>query len=422
MLASASCPAISRRRRGRHFYPCPPAFRLNLSPEKRAIVTTPPTADTVSAVVLTASAVVPGPSTGSAGPRSRVRDLHPGWFASVMGTAIVAVATFDNPGNVSALRGAAHGIAVALAVLAYAIGAVLVVAYAFRWIRHTGAARADLRHPVMGAMHATVPGGLLVLAVMSSVVGPELFPTGVVTAMIATLAAVGTVLGLVISVAFAYMLFTGVHPAAAVNGGWFIPPVVTIIIPMALTPLMPHVGAGTARLLLALSYATFGMGFLLFVLTMGLLHDRLVLHPLPPAALAPTVWIGLGPVGVGALVPLVLARAGQPVFGAAGPTVAMLSQLFSTATWGFGLWWLAIAVSLLVRYVRNGGLPFHLGWWAFTFPLGAFTVATLTLGRAWQTPAIEALAAVLYLTLVGFWVLVTARTVATGRTGQLWQR
>ena len=56
-------------------------------------------------------------------------------------------------------------------------------------------------------------------------------------------------------------------------------------------------------------------------------------------------------------------------------TVAIISQLFATATWGFGLWWLAIAVSLLVRYLRAGGLPFHLGWWAFTFPLGAFTVA-----------------------------------------------
>jgi C4-dicarboxylate transporter/malic acid transport protein len=339
-----------------------------------------------------------------------------------MGTAIVAVATYDNPGNLSALRGLAHGLGAGLAVLAYVIGAVLVVAYAVRWVRHTDTARSDLRHPVMGAMHATVPGGLLVLAVMTSVVGPALFPAAVVTVVIATLAIVGVALGLVVSVAFAYMLFIGEHPAAAVNGGWFIPPVVTIIIPMALAPLMPHVGAGTARLLLALGYATFGMGLLLFLLTMGLLHDRLVLHPLPPAALAPTVWIGLGPVGVGALVPLVLAHAGQHAFGAAAPTIVLISQLLATALWGFGLWWLAIAVALLVRYLRAGGLPFHLGWWAFTFPLGAFTVATLTLARAWQAPALEALTAVLYLTLVGFWALVAVRTTAATRTGRIWQR
>ena len=84
----------------------------------------------------------------------------------------------------------------------------------------------------------------------------------------------------------------------------------TIIIPMALTPLVAHVGPGTARLLLALGYAAYGMGFLLFLMVLGLLHDRLVLHPLPPAQLAPTLWIGLGPVGVAALAPLALARAG----------------------------------------------------------------------------------------------------------------
>jgi C4-dicarboxylate transporter/malic acid transport protein len=385
-------------------------------------VTTHATGDPTRAALPTPPVGAPTPQTNPAASHSRVRDLHPGWFASVMGTAIVAVATYDNPGNLTALRGVAHGLGAGLAVLAYAIGAVLAVAYAVRWVRHTDAARADLRHPVMGAMHATVPAGLLVLAVTTSVVGPELFPAGVVTAVIATLAVVGAALGLVISVTFAYGLFTGEHPAAAVNGGWFIPPVVTIIIPMALAPLIPHTSPGTGRLLLVLGYATFGMGFLLFLFTMGLLHDRLVLHPLPPAALAPTVWIALGPVGVGTLAPLALARAGQSVFGPAAPTVTLISQLVATGLWGFGLWWLAIAVTLLVRYVRAGGLPFHLGWWAFTFPLGAFTVATVTLARAWQTPALEGVAALLYLALVGFWAVVTVRTAAATRTGRIWQR
>ena len=125
------------------------------------------------------------PQTSPAVRRDRVRDLHPGWFASVMGTAILAVATYLNPGNLTALQGAAHGLGAGLAVLAYALGAVLTIAYAVRWARHRDAALADLRHPVLGAMHATLPGGLLVLAVMTSVVGPELLPAGAVTALIA---------------------------------------------------------------------------------------------------------------------------------------------------------------------------------------------------------------------------------------------
>ncbi|NYI40987.1 hypothetical protein [Demequina lutea] len=397
--------------------PVPDSSVSPASPEGQPIANGQPAAATPLI-----STTQPAAPVGLTPNQTRLRTLHPGWFASVMGTAIVAVATYDNPGNITALRGAAHGIGAGVAVLAYALGIVLTVAYLARWVRHTDAARADLRHPIMGAMHATVPAGLLVLAVMTSVVGPELFPATAVTAIIATLAIVGVTLGLIVSVAFAYTLFTSEHPIAAVNGGWFIPPVVTIIIPMALTPLMPHVGAGTARLLLALGYATFGMGFLLFVFTMSLLHDRLVLHPLPPAALAPTVWIGLGPVGVGTLVALGLAHAGQSMFGASGATISIISLLFATAVWGFGAWWLAIAVALLVRYLRAGGLPFHLGWWAFTFPLGAFTVSTLALARSWDAPVLEAIAALLYLALVGFWAVVAVRTAAATRTGKIWLR
>ncbi len=243
-----------------------------------------------------------------------------------------------------------------------------------------------------------------------------------VTALVAALATLGAVLGLVIAVAFAYTVFVGQTAPASVNGGWFIPPVVTIIIPLALAPLIPHAGAGGARLLVVAGCAIYGMGFLLFLLTLGLLHDRLVLHPLPPATLAPTVWVALGPVGVGSLAPLALARAAQEVLGPAAPVVEIVSRLLATAVWGFGVWWLAIAVALLVRYLRAGRLPFHLGWWAFTFPLGAFTVATLTLARAWQVPALEALAALLYLALVGFWVVVATRTLRATRSGQVWLR
>lgn len=46
------------------------------------------------------------------------------------------------------------------------------------------------------------------------------------------------------------MLFTGETPHVLVNGGWFIPPVVTIIIPLALASLIPQLDGGNARLLL----------------------------------------------------------------------------------------------------------------------------------------------------------------------------
>ena len=135
----------------------------------------------------------------------------------------------------------------------------------------------------------------------------------------------------------------------------------TIIIPLALATLIPQLDGGNAQLLLALGYAFYGLGFLLFLFMMGLLHDRLILHTMPGAPLAPSLWIALGPVGVGVLALLALAHAAAPMLQTGGAAVVAISRLAATGLWGFGVWWLAVAVALLERYLRTGPLPFGLG-------------------------------------------------------------
>jgi len=104
------------------------------------------------------------------------------------------------------------------------------------------------------------------------------------------------------------------------------------------------------------------------------------------------------------------------------PIISAISTLTAAMLWGFGVWWLATAVLLLIRYRREGPLPYGVGWWAFTFPLGAYTVSTLALGRAWQVGALEGLGAALFLLLVGFWLAVTVFTLIHLRTGLAWKR
>jgi C4-dicarboxylate transporter/malic acid transport protein len=362
-------------------------------------------------------------SVGAPAPLGVLQNLHPGWFASVMGTAAVGMASYANPGDQAAARSTAHAVGVLLVVLAAALALVLAGAYLTRWVRYPGPAMADLRHPVFGAMYATVPGGLLVLAVAVNAVSPSLpIPASTAVATVTVLAILGALLGLVLSLTFAFTLFTGQTPAPMINGGWFIPPVVTIIIPVALAALVPHTAPATARLLVALGYAFFGMGLLLFLLVISLLHDRLVLHPLPPAPLAPTLWIALGPVGVAALALLTLSNAATGVLGAQAAAVHTISLLAATALWGFGAWWLATATILLVRYLRAGRLPYGPGWWAFTFPLAAYTLATLSLARAWDTPALTWTAVTLFAALVGVWTTVVVATARAVTTGAAWKR
>ncbi len=356
-------------------------------------------------------------------PRAELRTFHPGWFAAIMGTGIVAVAAFINPGNLPILQSPLRLLGVGLAWLTYAITVAVGVPYGLRWLRHPAAAWQDFRHPVVGALYGTLPGGILVLAVVTATVGPAVVPSGLVFRLVAGLALVGGALAFAVSVGSAYVLF--VHPqvgAETVNGGWFIPPVVNIIVPLALMPLVPAVGPETGRLLLVASWAAWGAGFLMFLLVASLLYGRLIHHPLPAAPLAPSLWIGLGPIGVGGLALMRLAQVGAPHLGELGATVNGLAALGALALWGFGLWWLAISALLLARYVRNGGLPFGMGWWAFTFPLGAYTVDTLTLARTWQVPILEGLGAAFFVVLVGFWLLVAARILRGMLTGETWRR
>lgn len=357
-----------------------------------------------------AGSVPAAPGEGAAS-LAGLRGFHPGWFGAVMGTGIVAVAASLNPGGVASLAAPARTLAQSFAVLAAAVAVIVIVPYLGRFVRHPDAAIADLRDPVAGAMYATLPGGILVLAAVAAAVGPTWWSPAVVRDLVAGLAWVGVPLALVMSLVFGYLLYvrSGLVLESA-NGGWFMPPVVNVVVPLVLVPLIPGAPPATARALLLASYGFWGMGFVLYLLIVTMLHHRLVVHPLPHAGLAPSLWIGLGPIGVSALALVKMAAAGAGVFGPSGPTLAVLSRVAATALWGFGVWWLAAAALLLVRYRRSGPLPYGIGWWAFTFPLGAYTVATLSLAEAWDLRGLEYAGAALFVVLGAFWLTVAVRT------------
>jgi C4-dicarboxylate transporter/malic acid transport protein len=376
--------------------------------ERPPQVTEPPAVDT-------------GP--GPAAPIGRLRGFHPGWFGAVMGTGIVGVAAYLNPGAQPGMVHTAHVVGVAFVLLAWVLAIAIAIPYLQRLIRHRDAAIADLRHPIIGALYATLPAAILVLAVATASVGGSILPAHTVVVIVAVLTAIGAPLAIAAGVLFAYVLFSSEGIAGeSANGGWFIPPVVAIIIPLTLIALLPHVSAADGRLLLLAGYAALGIGLLLFLLIAAVLFGRLIFHPLPPAQLAPSLWIGLGPIGVGSLALLRLAAAGHPFWGTSAHAVQTVSQLTAATLWGLGVWWLAIAAVLLIRYLRRGGLPYGVGLWAFTFPLGAYTVATLQLARAWHTTPLEWAGAALFLCLLGFWLVVATRTLRAIRTGQAWQR
>ena len=345
-----------------------------------------------------------------------LRSFAPSWGASVMGTSALSVALLA-VGEGTSLAGATQLVARVVLLIAVVMGVLVLGATAARWVRFRVDARSDLHHPVKGGMTATAAGALLTLAVAIGKVGPGLLPESIILPTVTLLAVVGGVLALLIGWEFLAEMFTSTDAALAqVSGAWFVPPVVTIIVPLALLPVIAG-NPGIASDLVALAWAFLGMGAVLYLVVTATLFMRSISHPLPPAGLAPTLFIGMGPAGLMGLDLVRLSQVSVQV-GVAEPGLVNSMLPAATMMWGFGLWWMVAAAVVLRRgYAR---LPFSLSWWGFTFPLAAWTIATIVLGHAWDSGLVTATGVVATAALLVLWGYVATRTVLGIRSGSIW--
>jgi tellurite resistance protein TehA-like permease len=86
--------------------------------------------------------------------------------------------------------------------------------------------------------------------------------------------------------------------------------------------------------------------------------------------------------------------------------------------WGYGVWWLLLAILKTAWYLRNG-MPFNLGCWGFTFPLGVYSLATLALARATRLAFFSVIGSILVACLAALWFVVTVLTVVGAWDGHL---
>jgi C4-dicarboxylate transporter/malic acid transport protein len=353
----------------------------------------------------------------------RIRLLHPAWYAAVMGTAVLAVATSANPGGVDALETAWDVVSVAFLVIAAVLAAVLGAWYLKRWFSYREAVLADLAHPVLGSLLGTVPGGLLVLAAAFWSAGRIVLPDSVALVLTAVLTTLGAVLAILVSISWA---FTMTHldslDLTSVTGAWFLPPVIAVLVPLGLAPVATEIDGDLGLSLLLLSFMFWGAGLLLFVLVAALLVARLALRGPPPPPLAPTVWIGMAPTAAGGLALLRMADAGMQVGLPGAETVAAMSTVTAAALLGFSLWWLLFAATVLHRQRAQGTIPWTPGWWAFTFPLGATSALVLALGARADAGPVVAAGVLFLLAAIGMWGFVLARTTTALRAGQAFGR
>lgn len=347
--------------------------------------------------------------------------LHftPNWFTASMGTGILAVAL----GQFSH-KPLIMGLGLGFHLLNMALFALLSLCYGLKWLRHPRLALRLFEHPVQSMFLGAIPMAFATLINGTLIHGPALFGGADMGPILLPLWIADAALAVAVGIGVPFLMFTRQsHSIADMSAVWLLPVVAAEVAAASGGLLLPHLEPTHGLAVLTASIVLWACSVPLAMSILVILFLRMVLHKLPPAAMAATSWLALGPIGMGSLGLSLIALNGGAALAAGGlqdiaPAMKGAALLGALALWGYGLWWLATALLVTVRQMRLG-LPFNLGWWAYTFPLGVYALATLKLGALLPLAFFPFAGAAMVALLALIWLVVAARSFSGALRGRL---
>jgi C4-dicarboxylate transporter/malic acid transport protein len=350
-------------------------------------------------------------------PRDVFANVGPNWFASVMGTGIVANAAALLPVKVLGL----HTAAVAVWVLAAAMLVILLAASAVHWVRHTETARSHANNPAMAQFYGAPPMAMMTVGAGTLLLGRDLIGLHPAVVADSVLWGAGTITGLAASIAIPYLMFTRHRVEQRQTlATWLMPVVPPMVSAATGAALITHLPAGQAQLTLLLAcYAMFGLSLLASIIVITLVWARLAYHGPGPAETIPTLWIILGPLGQSITAANLLANVAPHAIPRPYSTAMQaMGVLYGVPIWGFAMLWLALASAITLRAAR-AHLPFTLGWWSFTFPVGTVVTGTSELALHTHADFLIWASVALCALLITAWLTAASRTLHGALRGRL---
>ncbi|MDR9498194.1 MAG: SLAC1 anion channel family protein [Hydrogenovibrio sp.] len=168
------------------------------------------------------------------------------------------------------------------------------------------------------------------------------------------------------------------------NPAWFIPIVGNIVAPLA----------GVAHASPEVNWFFFSVGLFFWPILFAVLFYRIVFHPALMPKMLPTLFIFIAPPAIGFVSYMTLQS-------------PLHLSLFGMTLYSLALFMLLLMLASLPKFQK---LPFALSWWAYTFPIAAFAMASLAMHRATLDEGYFWLAAIMVVLLALYCLKLLAMT------------
>ncbi|BGP25129.1 hypothetical protein Rt10032_c09g4066 [Rhodotorula toruloides] len=384
----------------------------------------------------------------TSGLRRRILHFTPSWFVVNMGTGISSILLYNLPYSFKGLE----EIGIAIWLLNVVLFSLFLLMSIARYCIFPTVFYAMLFHPVQSLFLGCFPMGFATIVNMTVFVAAERW-RGRWIWLAWSLWWIDAVISVIIAVGVPFFVFTRhqhVSTLDTISPAWLLP----IVAPNVASATGGIVAAvlppSQARLTIIVSYMLWS-SVPVAVMIMGLLYLRMAVHKvrhrllfgyglIPLAAEIFSVLLPLGACGQGAFAILQLAEVGLEHAQVNGTwldggrmlgslpagTAEFVAGSVSAGTicialviWALGAFWLLIALLSIIDTAFEGRIPFNMGWWGLTFPIGTHAVAAATLGRQLGSAAFKVVGTVESVAVVLLWIYIAGMTIVKSIEGSI---
>ncbi|KAJ5218254.1 uncharacterized protein N7498_000353 [Penicillium cinerascens] len=210
---------------------------------------------------------------------------------------------------------------------------------------------------------------------------------------------------------YSYLFTSVTYPLQTMMPSWILPAFPIMLSGTIASVIAERQPSHSAIPIITAGIAFQGLGFSISFVMYSHYIGRLMESGLPSREHRPGMFICVGPpaftalalIGMAQGLPTTLSVMGSEDTEADVRMLAMLALAAAVFLWALSLWFFCVA---LLAVIRSPPTAFHLSWWAMVFPNTGFTLATITLGKSFESAAINWFGSAMSLCVITMWLYV----------------